>query len=83
MTKHIWLPGLAGNAVSTPDTPAVSVTGDIDLRCELALDAWISVSTEVVIAKEANADMSWRWQITTLGAAQLVFSDDGTTLRYA
>lgn len=38
--KYLRLPGLAGNYASTPDSAALSITGDIDIRVKVALNDW-------------------------------------------
>lgn len=37
--------------VSTPDSAALSVTGDLDVRCDLALDNWATGEFQTVVAK--------------------------------
>ena len=39
-TQYMYLPGVDGNDASTPDSPALGITGDIDIRVRLALDDW-------------------------------------------
>ena len=38
--RYLSLPGTTGNYASTPDSAAVSITGDIDIRVKVALDDW-------------------------------------------
>lgn len=38
--SYLTLPGGTGDYLSAPDTAALSITGDIDVRLELSLDDW-------------------------------------------
>lgn len=40
-----------GGYVSTPDSPVLSVTGDLDIRARVALDTYTSDDTQVMVAK--------------------------------
>ena len=51
---HIELPGLAGTRLQTPDNTALDITGDIDLRADVALDNW-STSSAKLLSKSPNA----------------------------
>jgi hypothetical protein len=54
----LTLPGTNGNAASTPDSVAASVTGDIDIRAKLAPANWST--TQYVISKQgATTDSSY------------------------
>ncbi len=45
---HIQLPGLAGTRLQTSDTAALDITGDIDLRADVALDNWATSNAKLV-----------------------------------
>ena len=80
MASVLSLPGSNGNAATSPDSAAVSVVGDIDLRCELAASDWDGAN-QVIQAKEETGDISWRWQLLlTTGVQQLAISVNGTNL---
>ena len=49
------LPGLSGNYLSTPDTAATSVTGDIDIRVKVALDDWTPSATQTLDSEVTTA----------------------------
>ena len=53
-SSYLRLPGVAGNYASTPDSAALSITGDIDIRVRVSLDAW-STANQVLIAKYIGA----------------------------
>lgn len=74
------LPGVNGNYMSTPDTGAVSITGDIDIRVKVALDRWLPSTTQTLIAKEdSTSTRSYRLEIGPDGKMYLMLSADGTT----
>ena len=50
-TKYGWLPGVAGNYFSTPDSAAASITGDIDIRVKVALADWTPAVNTALVAK--------------------------------
>jgi len=37
---YLYLPGITGNYASTPDSAALSITGDIDIRIKVSLNDW-------------------------------------------
>lgn len=79
---YVALPGTAGSYVSTPDSAAVSIVGDIDIRVRASADDWTPVAYQGLAAKFAAAGQrSWRFQIGG-STGQLIYewSADGTTL---
>lgn len=79
--QGVRLPGTAGNYISTPDSPANSVTGDIDIRVKLAMDDWTPASFGHVLAKWnlTASQASWRLRIETSGLLGLSWTADGST----
>lgn len=78
---NVYLPGTSGNFIYTNDTPAVSITGDIDLRIKLALDDWTPGGTKTLIGKRAasSTNISYELRIDGAGRPTLTLSTDGTT----
>lgn len=79
-----YLSGSASNYVSVPDSAAVSITGDIDLRARIRLDDYSTSTTQRIIAKwGASGQQSYR--VTLQGANLNVgFSTTGSnTLNFA
>jgi hypothetical protein len=79
---YLQLDGRDANFVSTPDTAALDITGDLDVRAEICPD-WYGPSNQIVIAKwdRPTAQESWLLQIATDGSGSRVyfrFSTDGT-----
>lgn len=77
--KYGLLNGTAGNYFSTPDSAAVSVTGDIDVRVNLAMTDWTPSGVQWIISKWGALQLSYAMLVTTTGALRCYFSRDGTT----
>lgn len=76
--SYLELPGVAGNYASTPDSAAVSVTGDIDVRIQLSLNDWTPSATANLFAKRvAGTQESWRLVLGTTGFLSFVPCSDG------
>lgn len=65
--------GVTGYA-TTPDTAAISVTGDIDLRCYANLDAWTTTSAQFFLSKDA----SYQFYVINGRLAALIYPTVGT-----
>jgi hypothetical protein len=77
---YLYLPGKGGNYVSTPDSPALSITGDITIDVKVALDAWTGLA-EVLVRKMASTTIrSYGMDISSSGRPILYTSPDGSTL---
>lgn len=77
--KYVWLPGLTGNSITTPDSVPLSITGDIDVRVKVALDDWTPAARCVLASKYviAGNNLSWRLSIETNGNVRFVTSATG------
>lgn len=75
----------ANNFASTPDSAALDITGDIDLRVKASLTDWTPTSNNVLVAKFTTTgnNRSYLMQINTTGLIQLQYSTDGTALTSA
>jgi hypothetical protein len=50
--QYVYFPGTAGNYASTPDSAALSITGDIDIRAKIAMDTWGAMEQDqAIVAK--------------------------------
>lgn len=75
----LYLSGASGNYMSTPDSAALSITGDIDLRWRGALTSWTAAS-QGLIGKWASApERSYALAVAS-GTPQLLYSADGTNV---
>lgn len=79
------LPGTSGNYASTPDTGVLDITGDIDLRADATVDAWVSGTPsgelDYLISKYNTSGVNQRayaLRLSTTGQLQMVWSNDGT-----
>lgn len=54
-TNYLYLPGIAGNYASSPDSAALSITGDIDIRIDVALSSYASGSNQGLVAKYSGS----------------------------
>lgn len=67
---YLSLPGSAGNFASTPDSAATSVTGDLDIRLELAANVWTDPSViQHVFSKNSLAASNFSWKFELLSSA--------------
>jgi hypothetical protein len=70
--KYLSLDGDPANYVSTPDTAALDITGDIDIRAEISPN-WYGPDSQVLIGKwdAASNQRSWLLRLTQ---GQLIFN---------
>lgn len=80
--KTLFLPGAAGDFVSTPDAAALDIVGDIDLRLDMALTDWTpgTVASCLVKFLTTGNQRSYGLNISTTGLIQMVWSADGTAV---
>ncbi len=73
------LNGVAGNYASSPDSAAVSITGDIDIRVKLSCPDWTPSAQGTIIAKRlvASGSASWQFLLNTNGRLQWSWSTAG------
>ena len=76
---HLSLPGTTDNNASSPDAAPLDITGDIDLRAEVALDDWTPSTANMLSTKWQNiGQKSFRWWVDLTGAINFQWSTDGT-----
>lgn len=77
-----YVPGVSGNYISSPDTPALSVTGDIDIRLRLAMDNWAPPLINMLISKlHTSGQYGYDWYVNiSTGRFSFRISTNGTTL---
>lgn len=80
-TQYCYLPGSSGNYASSPDSAAISITGDIDLRAAVALDDWTpSADTGLIDKFETAGQQSYYLRVkATTGVLQYFWTADGNT----
>lgn len=52
--NYVYLPGVTNNYVTVANSPALSITGDIDLRAQVSLPSWTPPTLIGVISKWAS-----------------------------
>lgn len=77
---YLYLPGISLNAATTPDSAVLDITGDIDLRCKVALDDWTPGTLGLLISKYGAAgNRSYQFYVNTTGTLEIAWTADGTT----
>ena len=77
-TNYLYLPGVASNYASTPDSAALDVTGDIDLRVKVAMDDWTPSAVNYLVGKYNTSNISYSLRLDAAGTLALVYSTNGT-----
>lgn len=74
------LPGVTDSYVSTPDTAALDITGDLDLRIDLEPAAWRNPEAKAFARKFkfSTNELSWSWFLQPDGTVRLWWSPDGS-----
>jgi hypothetical protein len=77
----LLLTGGSPGRASTPDTAALDITGDIDVRVHVAMDDWTPSATQGLIGKYISTgnQRSWRLTVLATGVLRLVWSTNGST----
>lgn len=78
------LPGSSGAYASTPDAAALDITGDIDLRADVALADWTPAAEQTLISKfvTTSNQRSWRLLLNAAGTLGLATSADGSAVLF-
>lgn len=79
------IPSGVGNSASTPDNAALDITGDIDIRADVALDNWNTGTQQTLVAKwsGAIANLAYRLAINTTGMIELTWQIGPATSTFA
>lgn len=79
MTSYLSLTGVSGVWATTPDDASLDITGDLDLRVDVALNDWSPATTQSLIGKfGAAGQRSYEFGVRTTGVLRLTWSTDGT-----
>jgi hypothetical protein len=76
---YVYLPGVSGNNLSVPDSATFDITGDIDLRVQLAMDDWTPAS-ETYFLGNAGGSAGYTIGIQSNGRP-ILYWYEGVTLR--
>ena len=79
--SRLWMPTrlATGTYCGCPDTPALSITGDLDLRIDLDLGSWFEETTLLCKRSGASSGISWDFRTWFDGTLSLTWSTGGTT----
>lgn len=80
LNQHLALDGTSGTRASTPDSAALSITSDIDVRVRVAPTDWTPAAEETFVAKWVSGQRSWLFSLFTTGRLRLRLSSDGTSI---
>lgn len=79
LDTYLYMPGGPDNEASTPDSAALSITGDTDVRLELALE-YPAIAQSLCSKYEFTGNQrSWYLRIDDGGTLTFTWSADGTT----
>lgn len=78
-TAYLLLDGASGCYASTPDSAANSITGDIDLRADVALDDWTPAAQVTIFGKyvQSGNQRAFAFCVASTGALILYTTPDG------
>lgn len=76
--SYLDLDGTSGTFASTPDSAALSVTGDLQITARVSLDDWTPAAENTIVSKWATGQRSFQFTVRTNGALRLNWSSDGS-----
>jgi hypothetical protein len=79
----LLLDGVSPGRASTPDTAALDIVGDLDVRVHLAMDDWTPAAATAAVSKWLTVGVdqrSWTTRINTSGTLALFWSENGTAV---
>lgn len=83
-TNYLWNDGVNANYASVPDSAAISVTGDIDIRVDCALDDYTPSVINTFVSKDNNTggagSRSYQFYLNTSGQMVADFATDGSSV---
>lgn len=78
---YLQLFGVTGGSASTPDSAALSLTGDFSIRAKIAPTTWTPAAIQTILVKwnAAASQKSFGLTLNTAGTLGIILSTDGTT----
>lgn len=76
------LPGIEESYAATPDTAALDITGDLDVRADITPDSWRPGMDTHIVGKwqfQGVNDRSWTFRILVGGLLEFRWTPDGAT----
>ena len=79
--NYLYLPGVTGEFVTAPDSDALDIVGDLDLRIKVALVDWTPGAAMTLVAKWLGFEdnRSFAFEVLTSGTLQFGWTTDGTS----
>lgn len=77
---YLTLNGTATSYISTPDAPALGITGDIDIAVRCSLNDWTPAAAQTLVSKSVFGSTAFSFYVVASGALELVTSANGSTL---
>jgi hypothetical protein len=78
--NYLYLPGIASNNASVPDSAALDITGDIDVRVKVAMDDWTPSTQSGLLCKSDVAADAYLFYLLTSGVLEFFWIQaDGTS----
>ena len=78
--NYVYLPGVAYNYLSVPNSTALQITGDLDLRGQVAVDNWTLGAVQHLVAKMESAGQFAYRLYAYNNYLYLEWSADGTNI---
>lgn len=78
-TNYLYLPGISGNYCTVPDSAALGITGDIDLRVRVSLADWTPTTDMGFITKDSSGREYAFGVNATAGTLYLYWWNSGAT----
>jgi len=76
---YLHFNGVTGNGAVIPNSPALQITGDLRVECQITPVSFNGTGVQVFVSKYSNAGQrSWYFRKTNAGALSINISSDGT-----
>lgn len=75
------LDGITNGRARTPDSPGLTITGDLDVAIHLAMDDWTPAASTAPVSQWLTVGVDqrgWTTRVNTTGTMALFWSTDGT-----
>jgi hypothetical protein len=76
--NYVYTPGIASNGLTIPDAANLDITGDIDVRIQVAMDDWTPAAQPMIISKWVDPNNSFYIRILSSGVISFAWSVDGS-----
>lgn len=79
--RSVYFPGSTGNTISSPDSPSLDITGDLEIMWDAEFADYSAAGSPAFFAKYvfSTDNRSWRITPSTGGAMMFTWSPDGTS----